>query len=129
LYLKPHLLLLALAERVFDWSNMAGREKRSNERYGLDLNSMVKWEDENGTTRLMPGRIRNVSHAGAFIVCDSPIGEGCLVDVHIELPFVVGGFIRSRIFACGRVVRDTTSSKGLYGHGVRFDQLSFTRIQ
>jgi hypothetical protein len=108
---------------------MGGQEKRINERYGLELTSMVKWEDHSGNTRLMPGRIKNVSHTGAFIVCDSPIGEGSAVDVHIDLPFVVGNFIRSRILASGRVVRDSFTSEGLYGHGVKFDHLSFIRTE
>ena len=107
---------------------MACREKRGNERYGLELTSMVTWEDDNGNTRLMPGRIKNVSHTGAFMVCDSPIGEGRAIDVHIDLPFVAGNFIRSRIFASGRVVRDSSMSEGLYGHGIKFDHLSFMQI-
>jgi len=113
--------------KVFDRSNMAGQEKRSNERYGLELTSMVTWKDDSENTRLMPGRIKNVSHTGAFIVCDSPIGEGRAIDVHIDLPFVVGSFIRSRIFASGRVARDSFAPEGLYGHGIKFDHVSFSR--
>jgi hypothetical protein len=108
---------------------MNNQDKRADERYGLELSSMVKWKDDSGNTRLMPGRIKNVCHAGAFIVCDSPIGKGRAIDVHIDLPFVMGSFIRSRIFASGRVVRGSFASEGLYGHGIKFDQVSFSRLK
>jgi hypothetical protein len=122
-------LLWKPIKNIFDWNNMTSQDQRVDERYGLELTGMVKWEDDSGNTRLMPARIKNVCHAGAFMLCDSPIGEGRAIDVHIDLPFVMGNFIRSRIFASGRVVRDSFTSEGLYGHGIKFDQVSFSRLR
>jgi len=76
------------------------------------------------------GTTKNMSPSGACVVCDSPIGEGCAIDLHINIPVALGGSILSRISAKGTVVRDVTEPgpTGGYGHGIMFDHLSFTRL-
>jgi hypothetical protein len=115
-------------DKVFDRGNMAGQEKRSEERYSLELTSTVTWEDKRRNMMVVRGKIKNVSPSGAFLVCASPIGEGRIIDLQIDLPFVAGSFIRSRIFASVRVVRNGFMSQGLYGYGIKLAHLSFARL-
>ncbi|MBW2174211.1 MAG: hypothetical protein JRF64_06140 [Deltaproteobacteria bacterium] len=63
---------------------MSDREKRCEERYDLELPVMVKWQDGGGRTREAPGTARNISPLGAFLVCVSPIGQGCAVDLDFD---------------------------------------------
>jgi hypothetical protein len=64
------------------------------------------------------------------MVCDTPIKEGCAVDFEVELPLPLAGSIRSRMSACGRVVRNSSQVGGAegYEHGIAFDQFIFTRF-
>jgi hypothetical protein len=110
---------------------MSEQEKRYNERYGLELPITVRWKDGSGRRRDANGTTKNMSPSGAFIVCDSPIGEGCAIDLDIDIPVALGGSILSRISASAKVVRDVTGteySRG-YGHAIRFDRFSFTRLE
>ena len=91
---------------------------------------MVRWQDRSGLTRLAAGKSKNISHSGAFILCDSLIGEGCSIDLRIDLPINVGGFITSRISASAKVVRNESepgTTTG-YGHGIAFQDFDFKRI-
>ena len=110
---------------------MANQEKRKDERYGLELPIWIKWEDESGQTRQTTGTTKNVSPSGALVVCDSPIGEGCAVVLHFDLPIDLAGAIKSRISAKATVVRRGATglrSEGAHGHGITFDHFSFTRL-
>jgi hypothetical protein len=71
-----------------------------------------------------------MSPLGAFIVCDSPIEEGAIIVLKIDVPVALGGSIPSRISASAKVVRDGMGADhaGRYGHGIMFDHLSFTRL-
>ncbi len=110
--------------------DMSDQEKRYNERYDLKLPVMVKWKDTSGHTREAPGTAKNISPLGAFLLCESPIGEGCAIDLHFDDPIDLGGCIPSRISARGKVVRDIQGAEHAadYGHGVMFDRFSFTRL-
>lgn len=109
---------------------MSDREKRDNERYDMELPIAVRWKDWSGRTREAIGMTRNMSPSGAFIVCNSPIGAGCAVDLDIDFPIVLGGCIPCRISASATIVRDITGAKHSagYGHGITFDRFSFTRL-
>ena len=90
----------------------------------------VKWKDESGCVMESTGTIKNMSPSGACVVFDSPIGEGCVIHLHIDIPVALGGSILSRISAKGRVVRSVgePDSAEAFGHGIMFDHLSFTRL-
>lgn len=109
---------------------MSDREKRDNERYDLELPVTVRWKDTSGQTREALGTAKNISPLGAFLVCNSPIGEGCAIDLHFDDPVDLGGSIPSRISATGKVVRDVSGAghAAVYGHGIVFDRFSFTRL-
>jgi hypothetical protein len=106
---------------------MSDQEKRNDARYGLELPIWVKWEDGSGRAGEATGRTINISPSGALIVCDSPIGKGCNVDLQIQLPVGIAGTIMSPVSAKGRVVRDVieTEPATRYGHGIMFDQFRF----
>jgi hypothetical protein len=109
---------------------MPDREQRYKERYDLELPLTVRWKDRSGRTREANGTTKNISPLGAFLVCDSPIGEGCAVDLHFNDPIDLGGSIPSRISARGTVVRDVSGIEhaAVYGHRVKFDHFSFVRL-
>ena len=110
---------------------MSDIEKRKNQRYGLELSIAITWKDKSGRTRETVGWTRNISPAGAFIVCESPIGKGCTIDVRFDLPFAIGGSPQRSISASGKVVRNVTGvAPGAgYGHGVMFGRINFTRLE
>jgi hypothetical protein len=109
---------------------MSDKEKRDNERYDLELPVTVRWKDRSGHTREAPGTAKNISPLGAFLVCNSLIGEGCAIDLHFDDPIDLGGCIPSRISASGTVVRDVVGARHAagYGHGIVFDRFGFTRL-
>ncbi len=109
---------------------MSDQEKRYKERYDLELPVMVRWKDRSGYTREATGTAKNISPLGAFLVCNSPIGEGCALDLHFDDPIDLAGSIPSRISARGTVVRDVAGAEhvAVYGHGIVFDRFSFTRL-
>ena len=109
---------------------MSDLEKRKNQRYGLELSIAVTWKDKSGFTRETIGRTENISPAGAFIVCESPIAEGCAIDLRFDRPIALGGSPKSRISTSGTVVRNMTGAGPAagYGHGVMFAHFRFTRL-
>jgi hypothetical protein len=115
---------------MFYWLEMSNSEKRKHERYGLELPIIITWKDGSGHSRRATGTTSNISSSGAFIICDSPIGKGCAIDLQIDLPIAFQGFITSRISASARVVRGMMKHQpnGGYGHGIMFDHYSFTRL-
>lgn len=109
---------------------MSDLYKRKNQRYGLELSIAVTWKDKSGYTRETRGMTKNISPAGAFIVCESPIEKGCAIDLRFDLPIALGGSPKSRISAKGTVVRNVTEAKPGTGHayGVMFAHFHFTRL-
>ena len=106
---------------------MSDQEKRYKKRYDLELPVMVRWKDAGGRTREAPGTARNISPAGALLVCDSPIGEGSAIDLHFDNLLDLSGCIPGRISARGTVVRDVVEAGNVavYRHGIKFDRFSF----
>ena len=109
---------------------MSDQEKRYKERYNLELPVSVRWKDRSGLRRESSGTAKNISPLGTFLVCDSPIGEGCTVDLHFDDPIDLAGSIPSGISARGTVVRDVVGVEhtASYGHGIVFDRFGFTRL-
>ena len=110
--------------------NPSQQEKRSDERYDLELPVTIRWKDSSGRTIETTGKSKNMSPSGTFIVCGRPITEGLVIDLHIDIPVALGGSILSRISANGTIVRSgkELGSAAGYGHGVMFDHLSFKRL-
>ena len=109
---------------------MSERDNRDSHRFHLELPVRVRWKDLSGNRRETTGMTKNVSRSGAFIVCDTPMKEGCAVDFEVELPLPLAGTIKSRTSARGRVVRNSSQggrAEG-YEHGIRFDQFIFMRF-
>jgi hypothetical protein len=115
---------------ALDSLEKSGLEKRLNERFGLELPVVAKWQGKSGETRLAWGKTKDISHSGAFIVCDSAIGEGCPVDIRIDLPISLLGLMESRISVSATVVRNAPEPEPAigYGHGILFDYFHFRRI-
>ncbi len=109
---------------------MSDQNRRYEERYDLELPVTVSWEDRSGRTREAPATAKNISPLGAFLVCNSPIEQGCAIDLHFDDPIDLGGCIPSRISASGKVVRDIVETEHAagHGHGIVFDRFSFTRL-
>jgi hypothetical protein len=109
---------------------VSDQNRRYEERYDLGLPVTISWEDTSGRTREAPATAKNISPLGAFLVCNSPVEQGCAIDLHFDDPIDLGGCIPSRISASGRVVRDIleTEQAAGYGHGIVFDRFSFTRL-
>ena len=109
---------------------MSDREKRYKERYDLELPVTVRWKDSSGFSREAAGTTKNMSPLGAFLICDSRIGEGCAIYLDFDMPVSLGGSMPSRISASGKVVRDAAEVQhsGGYGHAVMFGHLSFERL-
>jgi hypothetical protein len=109
---------------------MPDQDKRYRERYALEIPVSIMWKDRSGHTRGATGTTKNMSPLGAFLVCDSPIEEGCAIDLHFDDPIALAGCIPSRISASGTVVRDVARDEDAvsYGHGVIFDYFSFARL-
>ena len=110
---------------------MSEQDKRYKERYDLELPVMVRWKDSGGCKREAPGTARNISPSGVFLVCVSPIGKGCAVNLDFNDPLDLGGCIPSRISATGTVLRGAAEAEHAegYGHGIEFERFSFARIQ
>jgi hypothetical protein len=113
-----------------DGLKMSERENRDSHRFHLELPVRVRWKDLSGKSRETTGMTRNVSRSGAFIVCDTPMREGCAVDFEVELPLPLAGSIKSRTLARGRVVRNSSRGERVegYEHGIRFDRFIFARF-
>lgn len=109
---------------------MSDLDKRKDQRYGLELSIAVTWKDKSGFIRETRGMTKNISPAGAFIVCESPIQKGCAIDLRFDLPIALGGSPKSRISARGTVVRNVTGvDQGTsHGYGVMFAHFHFTRL-
>ena len=109
---------------------MPGDDKRNHERYGLELPIRVNWYDTAGIEREAIGTTKNISSCGALIFCDSPIEEGCQINLQIDFPISLAGVRKSRVKARGRVVRDANVSHPfqVHGRGIRFDDISFSRL-
>ena len=117
-------------DEVSQRCDMPDREKRYKERYDLELPLTVRWKDRSGRTREANGTTKNVSPSGAYLVCDSPIGEGCVIDICFDKPIALGGCLPSRISATGTVIEDVSGIEhaAVYGHRVKFDHFSFVRL-
>ena len=117
-------------DEVSQRCDMPDREKRYKERYDLELPLTVRWKDRSGRTREANGTTKNMSPLGAYLVCDSSIGEGCVIHICFDKPIALAGCIPSRISASGTVVRDVARDEDAvsYGHGVIFDYFSFARL-
>jgi len=109
---------------------MSEREKRDNERYGLELPITVHWKDTSGTEQESAGTTKNISSSGALILCSCPIETGCQIDVEIDFPVSIAGITKSRVTARGKVIRDATGPNPVAasGHGIIFDRFSFTKL-
>jgi hypothetical protein len=109
---------------------MSDQDKRYKERYDLELPFTVRWKDRSGRTRQANGTTKNMSPLGAYLVCDSPIGDGCVIDICFDKPVALGGCIPSRISATGTILRDVAGIEhaAVYGHRVKFERFSFTRL-
>ncbi|MBW1896966.1 MAG: PilZ domain-containing protein [Deltaproteobacteria bacterium] len=110
--------------------NRSQQEKRSDERYDLELPVTIKWKNRSGQTIETTGKTKNMSPSGTFIICGSPIAEGLVIDLHIDIPVALGGSILSCISANGTIVRSgkELGSAAGYGHGIMFDHFSFKRL-
>ena len=105
-------------------------ERREYERYDLEFRVQVKWKDAFGNLKADSGTTKDISPSGAFIICNSPLDEGCQIDLEIDLPICVEGTNRSCVYASGKVVRrhPVNDRDSRYGHAIRFDSYCFSKI-
>ena len=108
---------------------MTKTEKRDCERYVFDLPVHAAWKDTDGNIKEETGITKDISSSGVFMVFKNLIDRGREIDFRIDLPVFVEN-AKSRIMARGRVVRNVsmTHSDKCYGHGIMFEDYSFTRV-
>lgn len=89
----------------------------------------VRWKDASGNLKEERAITSDVGRSGMYMICDSPIEEGCEINLEIDLAVCSGAGIKSRVSVGGKVVRNippTGRDRG-YGHAVLFDQYRFVR--
>ena len=108
---------------------MTKTERRDCERYVFELPVHAMWKDAAGEANKETGITRDISSAGVFMVCKNLIDKECEIDFQIDLPALTED-AKSRVAACGRVVRNVslTSPDTGYGHGIMFDKYKIIRL-
>jgi len=108
---------------------MTKTERRDCERYDFELPVQATWKDADGNIKKETGITKDVSSSGAFMMCKNLIDKDCEIDFQIDLPVFVEN-AKSRIMASGKIVRNAgmTHSEKCYGHGIVFENYSFTRV-
>jgi hypothetical protein len=116
-------------DALFQRCDMSDRDNRYK-RYDLKLPFTVRWKDRSGRTREANGTTKNMSPLGTYLVCNSPIAEGCVIEICFDQPIALGGCIPSRISATGTVIENVSGIEHavVYGHRVKFDHFSFSRL-
>jgi hypothetical protein len=61
------------------------RSKRASERRAVALPARLTWKDQRGTTRFASVMLRNVSEAGAYVECQSPVSISLFRLVQFQL--------------------------------------------
>ncbi len=108
---------------------MIETERRDCERYVFDLPIQAMWKDAAGEVKEETGITRDISSAGVFMICKNLIDRKCEIELQIDLPALTED-AKSRVAACGRVVRNVslTSPDTGYGHGIMFDKYKIIRL-
>ena len=99
---------------------MAGIERRSMERFDLELPALLSLTDKSGNQRAFELKTSNICSGGAFFKTDKPFPLGTDVKMDLILPlekFQTGKANQSHIDVSGVVVRTTDQ-----GMAVCFDK-------
>ncbi|MES0362945.1 MAG: hypothetical protein ABUK14_03240 [Desulfobacteria bacterium] len=108
---------------------MPETEKRDSERYGLEFPVQAMWKDALGSVKEERATANDMSRSGMYMICNSPVHEGCQINLEIDLTICAGAGIKSCVSVKGRVVRSTrlTGPDRGYGHAIIFDQYRFLK--
>ena len=108
---------------------MIKTERRDCERYVFELSVHAAWKDADGNIKKETGITRDISSSGVFMIFKNLIDRGREIDFRIDLPVFVEN-AKSRVMARGKIVRNAgmTHSDKYYGHGIMFENYSFTRV-
>ena len=109
---------------------MIQAERRDCERYVFELPVHAMWKDAAGDIKEETGITKDISSAGAFMICKNPIDRDCEIDFQIDLPAIVEN-ANSRVSARGKVVRNVsmTGSDKCYGYGIVFNNSKILRLE
>jgi hypothetical protein len=69
---------------------MPETEKRDSERYGLELPVQAIWKDALGSVKEERATANDMSRSGTYMICKSPIHEGCEINLEIDLTICAG---------------------------------------
>jgi hypothetical protein len=106
-----------------------GLEKRSCERYDLQLPVNIKWKNFSGKIIEDSTTCKNISSGGTYIILSNLIEKGSEIDLWFDLPIAVEEVKKSRVFARGKVVRNIKEHKTAFGHGIMFMGYKFLRLE
>lgn len=106
-----------------------GLEKRSCERYDLQLPVNIKWKNSSGKIIEDSSTCKNISSGGIYITLNNLIGKGSEIDLWFDLPIAVEGVNKGRVFARGKLVRNIKEHKTAFGHGIMFMGYKFLRLE
>jgi len=104
-------------------------ERRVCERYDLQLPVNIKWKDPSGKIKEEGSTCKNISSSGIYICLNNLIKEEGEVDIWIDLPIAVEDVKKSRVFAWGKVVRNVKENEAVFGHGIKFIDYRFLRLE
>lgn len=110
-------------------ANIMG-ERRVCERYDLQLPVNIKWKDPSGKIKGEGSACKNISSSDIYIcLSNNLIKEGKEVNIWIDLPIAVEDVKKSRVFAWGKVVRNVKENEAVFGHGIKFIDYRFLRLE
>ncbi len=102
-------------------------ERRTCERYDLELPVNIKWKDSSGRIKEENSTCKNISSMGVYLDLNNLIKQGRGVDLWIDLSIAVENVKKSRVFASGKVVRNVKKDEAVFGHGIKFTDYRFIR--
>ena len=103
------------------------KERRTCERYDLELPVNIKWKDSFGRIKEESSACKNISSSGVYLGLSNLIKEGGEVDLWIDLSIAGENVKGSLVFALGKVVRNVKEKKTFFGHGIKFTNYRFIR--
>ncbi len=102
-------------------------ERRSCERYDLELPVNIKWKDISGEIVEESNICKDISSSGMYMLLNNLIEKGSKVELLIDLPIAVEEVKSSRVFARGEVIRNVEEREQVFGHGIKFIDYEFLK--
>ncbi len=104
------------------------QERRSFERFDLELPVDIKWREHSGKMRENSSISENISGGGIYIILNNLIEKDAEIELCFNLPIISEEAKKTRVVAKGKVVRRVENRPG-FGHGIKFISYKFVRIE